>query len=49
MMDEFVLGAYLTDTFLPFVPFIAGGIIAHILLVLILVMFRAFLPEDKIL
>lgn len=49
MMDETVLGLYLTHTFLPFVPFIAGGVIAFILLILIFVMFRALLPEDKLL
>lgn len=46
-MDQIILGHFITATFLPFVAFIAGGVISITLLILILVMFRGFLPEVK--
>lgn len=47
MMDQVALGSLIADAFIVFLPFLAGGVIAFLLVLMLLVMFRGFLPEDK--
>jgi hypothetical protein len=47
MMDPTTLGVFIAETFIPFLPFISGGVIAFILIIMFLVMFRGFMPEDE--
>lgn len=46
-MNEDTLGQFLASVFVPFIPFIGSGVAAFILVIMFLVMFRGFLPEDK--
>jgi len=46
-VNEETLGQFLATVFIPFVPFIGSGVTAFILVIMFLVMFRGFLPEDK--
>lgn len=45
-MDQSTLGGFIADTFIPFLPFIGGGVLSFILITMFLVMFRGLLPED---
>lgn len=44
-MNQATLGEFIAQTFLPFVPFLGAGVIAFILIIMFLVMFRAFLRD----
>lgn len=47
-MNEYALGQYINMTFMPFVPFIAGGVIAITLSLLFYLAIRdGFLKEDN--
>ena len=47
MMDQSTLGGFIAATFIPFLPFLAAGVSAFIVITMFLVMFRAFMPEEK--
>lgn len=46
-MNETVLAEFIASTFIPFLPFIGSGVTAFILVIMFLVMFRGFMPEDR--
>ena len=46
-MNADTLGQFLMVVFMPFVPLLAGAVIAVITLLLVIVMFRGFLPSDQ--
>lgn len=45
-MNQATLGAFIAETFVPFVPFLGAGVIAFILITMFLAMFSGFLPKD---
>jgi hypothetical protein len=46
-MNPDALGQFLMLVFVPFIPLIAGAVIAMIGSLLVIVMFRSFLPSDE--
>lgn len=46
-MNETALAQFIQITFMPFVPLLAGAVIALIAVVLLLILFRGFLPPEE--
>jgi hypothetical protein len=44
-VNEAALGEYIMIVFMPFVPILAGGVIAFTLTILTIVLFKEFLPK----
>ena len=46
-MNETSLGQFLMITFMPFVPAVAGAVIALLGVLLIIILFKGFLPPEE--
>jgi L-lactate permease len=46
-MNDTTLSQFIATVFLPYLPFIAGGVISFILITMFLIMFRGFMPKEK--
>ena len=44
-MTDAALGEFIKLTFMPFVPILAGGVLGLTLVIIVLVLFKEFLPK----